>query len=180
LAPILPHAPHRPAPRRPRPLLAPGWAGAELYSRALANGLRVIVKEDRRSPTVAHPVWYRAGAMDETSGTTGVAHALERICAAVGQVRAVVAEFLANGPTEAELRDAKASLIGGFPLRLDSNRKLLNEWALIGFYRLPERWLADFPERVERVTLADLRAAFARHAAPERFATVVVGADPAR
>jgi len=99
--------------------------------------------------------------------------------AAVGRVRAVVADFLANGPTEAELRDAKASLVGGFPLRIDSNRKLLNEWALIGFYRLPERWLADFPARVERVTLADIRAAFARHVAPERFVTVVVGAGKA-
>lgn len=100
--------------------------------------------------------------------------------AAVARARAVVAEFLANGPTEDELRDAKASLVGGFPLRIDSNRKLLNEWAMIGFYRLPERWLADFPARVERVTLADVRAAFARHVAPERLVTVVVGADPAR
>jgi zinc protease len=100
--------------------------------------------------------------------------------AAIARVGAVVAEFLANGPTEADLRDAKASLVGGFPLRIDSNRKLLNVWALIGFYRLPERWLADFPARVERVTLADTRAAFARHVAPERFVTVVVGADEAR
>jgi zinc protease len=96
--------------------------------------------------------------------------------AAVARVRAVVADFLAHGPTEAELRDAKASLAGGFPLRIDSNRKLLNEWALVGFYRLPGRWLADFPGQVERVTLADVRAAFARHVVPERFVTVVVGA----
>lgn len=100
--------------------------------------------------------------------------------AAVARVRAVVADFLANGPTEAELRDAKASLAGGFPLRLDSNRKLLNEWATVGFYRLPEHWLADFPARVERVTAADVRAAFARRLAPERLATVVVGVDPPR
>ncbi len=100
--------------------------------------------------------------------------------AAIARVRAVVAEFLANGPSEAELRDAKASLVGGFPLRIDSNRKLLSEWALIGFYRLPERWLAEFPGRVERVTLDDIRAAFARHVAPERFVTVVVGAGKAQ
>jgi zinc protease len=96
--------------------------------------------------------------------------------AAIARVRAVVADFLANGPTEAELRDAKASLAGGFPLRIDSNRKLLNEWALVGFYRLPGHWLADFPGQVERVTLTDVRAAFARHVVPERFVTVVVGA----
>ncbi|HTO50302.1 MAG TPA: pitrilysin family protein [Burkholderiales bacterium] len=97
--------------------------------------------------------------------------------AALVRVRAVVGEFLANGPTERELADAKASLAGGFPLRIDSNRKLLNEWAIVGFYRLPETWLAEFPRAVERVTAADVRAAFARHVQPERFVTVVVGAD---
>ncbi|MBL8392481.1 MAG: insulinase family protein [Candidatus Accumulibacter sp.] len=53
------------------------WANP--HERQLANGLRVIVKEDRRAPTVAHMVWYRAGSMDETSGRTGVAHVLEHM-----------------------------------------------------------------------------------------------------
>lgn len=45
----------------------------------LANGMKVIVKEDHRAPTVAHMVWYKLGSMDETNGTTGVAHALEHM-----------------------------------------------------------------------------------------------------
>ncbi|MDF3883785.1 M16 family metallopeptidase [Cupriavidus basilensis] len=45
----------------------------------LSNGMRVIVKEDHRAPTVAHQIWYRAGGMDEVSGTTGVAHMLEHM-----------------------------------------------------------------------------------------------------
>jgi zinc protease len=60
-------------------LLAPAAALASTHERQLANGLRVIVKEDRRAPTVAHMVWYRAGGMDETNGTTGVAHVLEHM-----------------------------------------------------------------------------------------------------
>jgi len=52
---------------------------ANPYERQLANGLRIIVKEDRRAPTVAHMVWYRAGSMDEKNGTTGVAHVLEHM-----------------------------------------------------------------------------------------------------
>ena len=47
--------------------------------RKLANGLRVIVKEDHRAPTAVHMVWYRAGSMDEVSGTSGVAHVLEHM-----------------------------------------------------------------------------------------------------
>ncbi|TAK66020.1 MAG: insulinase family protein [Betaproteobacteria bacterium] len=47
--------------------------------RKLANGLRVIVKEDHRAPTVVHMVWYVAGSMDEVSGESGVAHVLEHM-----------------------------------------------------------------------------------------------------
>ncbi len=48
-------------------------------SRTLDNGLEVFVKIDRRAPVVVSMVWYRAGAMDETSGATGVAHVLEHM-----------------------------------------------------------------------------------------------------
>lgn len=52
---------------------------ANPFEKTLANGLRVIVKEDRRAPTAVHMVWYRAGAMDEKDGTSGVAHVLEHM-----------------------------------------------------------------------------------------------------
>ena len=45
----------------------------------LSNGLKLIVREDHRAPTVAHMVWYRAGSMDEINGRTGVAHVLEHM-----------------------------------------------------------------------------------------------------
>jgi zinc protease len=60
-------------------LSAPLAALANPFEHQLANGLRVIVKEDRRAPTAAHMVWYRAGSVDETNGTTGVAHVLEHL-----------------------------------------------------------------------------------------------------
>lgn len=60
-------------------LCMPLTVSANPYEKQLPNGLRVIVKEDRRAPTVAHMVWYRAGSMDETNGTTGVAHVLEHM-----------------------------------------------------------------------------------------------------
>lgn len=45
----------------------------------LKNGMKIIVKEDHRAPTVAHMIWYKVGSMDEQNGTTGVAHALEHM-----------------------------------------------------------------------------------------------------
>jgi zinc protease len=52
---------------------------ANPFETTLANGMRLIVKEDRRAPTAVHMVWYRAGAMDEKDGTSGVAHVLEHM-----------------------------------------------------------------------------------------------------
>lgn len=54
-------------------------ARAEVVERMLDNGLKVIVKTDRRAPVVVSQVWYRAGSMDEGYGETGVAHVLEHM-----------------------------------------------------------------------------------------------------
>lgn len=54
-------------------------ARANPYETTLANGLKVIVKEDHRAPVAMHMVWYRVGAMDEHDGTTGIAHLLEHL-----------------------------------------------------------------------------------------------------
>ncbi|MBU3546257.1 pitrilysin family protein [Polynucleobacter sp. MWH-Jannik1A5] len=60
-----------------------GWASGlqspDTYEYQLSNGLKLIVREDHRAPTVAHMVWYRAGSMDEVNGKTGVAHVLEHM-----------------------------------------------------------------------------------------------------
>lgn len=52
---------------------------ANTHEFQLSNGLKLIVREDHRAPTVAHMVWYRAGSMDEVNGKTGVAHVLEHM-----------------------------------------------------------------------------------------------------
>ena len=52
---------------------------AKVLEHTLANGMKVLVKEDARAPVVASMLWYRAGSMDEVTGTTGVAHMLEHM-----------------------------------------------------------------------------------------------------
>ena len=58
---------------------ARGAESADTHQYQLSNGLKLIVREDHRAPTVAHMVWYRAGSMDEVNGKTGVAHVLEHM-----------------------------------------------------------------------------------------------------
>jgi zinc protease len=96
---------------------------------------------------------------------------------ALKRVQDVISQFVARGPTEAELEAAKKSLVGGFPLRIDTNRKLLEQLAVIAFYRLPLDWLDEYPARLDAVTLDQVRGAFARRIDPQKLAIVVVGAS---
>jgi zinc protease len=52
---------------------------ANPFETKLANGLRVIVKEDHRAPTAVTMVWYHIGAIDEKDGYSGVSHMLEHM-----------------------------------------------------------------------------------------------------
>ncbi|WP_411884840.1 M16 family metallopeptidase [Polaromonas sp. YR568] len=97
---------------------------------------------------------------------------------AVTLVRDVLKEFVANGPTEAELKAAKDNLVGGFALRIDSNRKLLDNVAGIAWNRLPLDYLDTWTQQVDKVTVADIKAAFARKLQPEKMVTVILGAAP--
>jgi zinc protease len=88
----------------------------------------------------------------------------------------VLAKFVAEGPTEAELQAAKDNLIGGFALRIDSNRKLLDNVANIAWNKLPLNYLDLWTQQIDKITTAQIKAAFQRKLQPERMVTVVLGA----
>lgn len=92
-------------------------------------------------------------------------------------VRETLDKFIKNGVTEAELKAAKANIIGGFPMRIDSNSKILDYLSVIGFYKLPLNYLDEYSKNVEKVTAAQIKDAFSRRLKPENFVTVIVG-DP--
>ncbi|SPR98822.1 M16 family metallopeptidase [Cupriavidus taiwanensis] len=94
---------------------------------------------------------------------------------ALALVRQVLARFVAEGPSEKELRAAKDNLVNGFPLRIDNNRKLLTNVANIGWYGLPLDYLDTWTAQIGKVTREQVRAAFQRHVHPDNMATVIVG-----
>ncbi len=96
---------------------------------------------------------------------------------ALALVRKVLADFVAQGPTEAELRDAKRYLVGSFPLRLDSNHKQLDFISSMGFHHLPADWREAYPRQMAAVTLAQVRDAIRRRLHPDQLLTVVVGGE---
>lgn len=61
-------------------LLVPFWAMAAVTNEfSLDNGLKVVVREDKRSPVVVTQVWYKIGSSYEQFGSTGLSHALEHM-----------------------------------------------------------------------------------------------------
>ena len=71
-----------------------------------------------------------------------------------------LSRFIQDGPTAAELKQAKNNIILGFPLRIDTNRELLEYLAVIGFYNLPLTYLDDFPRQIEKVNARAVRNAY--------------------
>lgn len=45
----------------------------------LENGMQVVVLPNHRAPVVTHMIWYKAGAMDDPWGKSGIAHFLEHL-----------------------------------------------------------------------------------------------------
>ncbi len=90
-------------------------------------------------------------------------------------LRTLITQYTRVGPTEAELRASKLNITGGFPLRLDSNAKILDYVATIGFYGLPLDYLDTYVDQVNAVTVEQIKRAFAEHIDPDKLVAVLVG-----
>ncbi len=84
-------------------------------------------------------------------------------------------KFIKLGPTQEELTAAQKNLTGGFVLRFDNNRKLLNYIAMIAFYQLPLDYLDTFQAKVSQVSLDEIKTAFQRHINPDLLQVISVG-----
>jgi len=90
-------------------------------------------------------------------------------------VRQTLTTFVEQGPTAKELQAAKDYLINSFPLRIDSNAKLLANVANFAWHGLPLNYLDTWSTHIAQVSLAQVKAALARHLQPQAMVTVVVG-----
>jgi len=140
-----------------------------------------LTQEVREQRGLTYSVYsYFSPGLHAGAFTVGLQTRPDQTAQAVQVARDVVARFVADGPTEAELKAAKDNLIGGFPLLIDSNRKLLDNVANIAWNGLPLDYLDTWTRQVERITIADIKDAFARKLQPDRMVTVTVGAVAAR
>ena len=87
--------------------------------------------------------------------------------------------FLKDGPSAKELEEAKKNIIGGFALRLDSNKKIAQHMAVLGFYNLPPDFWNTYIKNINSVTTEQIKKAFNKIINADRLITVIVGGGEA-
>ncbi len=87
----------------------------------------------------------------------------------------ILLDFIRLGPDKEELEHAQKNITGSFPLKIDSNKKMVEYLALIGFYDLALDYLDNFNANIMAVTLDDIRDAFQRRVKPEQMIKIIVG-----
>ena len=136
-----------------------------------------LMSEVREKRGLAYSVSsYFAPGKDTGIFKAGLQTKNDQAAMALEVMSSTIAKFIADGPSPAELLAAKSNLVNGYPLRIDNNRKLLDNVSSIAWNDLPLDTMEVWTQQVEAVTLEQVRAAFQKYLAMDRMKIVVLGA----
>ena len=94
---------------------------------------------------------------------------------AVKVTRETLSNYMKKGPGDEELELSRKNITGGFPLRIASNRNIVEYLGVIGFYNLPLDYLDTFNSKIDAVKKSDIVAAYDKNVHPDKMVTVIVG-----
>ncbi|OZA75274.1 pitrilysin family protein [Polynucleobacter sp. 39-46-10] len=135
-----------------------------------------LMSEVREKRGLAYSVFsYFAPGKDVGIFQAGVQTKSDQATLALEVMSSTIAQFIANGPMQSELDAAKANLINGYPLRIDNNRKLLDNVSSIAWNNLPLDTMDVWTKQVEMVSLDQVKEAFQKYLAMDRMKIVVLG-----
>ncbi|QWD39466.1 insulinase family protein [Polynucleobacter paneuropaeus] len=136
-----------------------------------------LMNEVREKRGLAYSVFsYFAPGQETGIFQAGLQTKNDQASMALDVMKETISQFIAKGPTQSELDAAKANLINGFPLRIDNNRKLLDNVSSIAWNGLPLNTLDTWTEQVNAVTREQVEIAFQKYLAMDRMKIVVLGA----
>ena len=136
-----------------------------------------LMSEVREKRGLAYSVFsYFAPGKDNGIFQAGLQTKNDQAALALDVMSTTIAQFIADGPTPSELEAAKSNLINGYPLRIDNNRKLLDNVSSIAWNDLPLDTMDIWTKQVEAVTLEQVKASFQKYLAMDRMKIVVLGA----
>ncbi|WP_370625990.1 M16 family metallopeptidase [Polynucleobacter sp. 71A-WALBACH] len=136
-----------------------------------------LMSEVREKRGLAYSVFsYFAPGKDAGIFQAGLQTKNDQAALALEVMSSTIAQFIADGPTQSELDAAKSNLVNGYPLRIDNNRKLLDNVSSIAWNHLPLDTMEVWTKQVEAVSLEQVKAAFQKYLAMDRMKIVVLGA----
>ncbi len=107
--------------------------------------------------------------------TIGLQTKTEQTPEALKILSSTVKQFVSEGPTEQELKDAKLNILGGYPLLFDNNKSILSNITMLGFYNLPLDYFDTYKKNIEAVSVGSIQDAFKRRIDPDNMVIVTVG-----
>ena len=136
-----------------------------------------LMSEVREKRGLAYSVFsYFAPGKENGIFQAGLQTKNDQASQALEVMSSTISQFIADGPTPSELVAAKANLVNGYPLRIDNNRKLLDNVSSIAWNDLPLDTMDVWTKQVDAVTLEQVKAAFQKYLAMDRMKIVVLGA----
>ena len=137
-----------------------------------------LMSEVREKRGLAYSVFsYFAPGKENGIFQAGLQTKNDQASLALEVMSSTIGKFIAEGPTNSELIAAKSNLINGYPLRIDNNRKLLDNVSSIAWNDLPLDTMETWTKQVEAVSLEQVTAAFQKYLAMDRMKIVVLGAQ---
>ena len=137
--------------------------------------LTQVIREDRG---LAYSVYsYFMPYIEAGPFQIGVQTKKNQVNQAKDLIEKTVSDFIKNGPTSSELKRAKDFMIGGFPLKLDSNKSILEYVSMMAFYKYPLDYLDTFTKKIDKITAEEIKSAFQRRVDMNKFSTVIVGSE---
>ena len=141
--------------------------------RGFASRLVEVIREDNG---LAYSVYSYFVPLRETGlFAMGMQTKTEQTGQALELLDQELRKYVAEGPGKDELAESISNITGSFPLKIDSNSKLLGYLAMIGFYELPIDYLDHFIDNIKAVDVDRINEALKRRIHPDKMVTVVVG-----
>lgn len=98
----------------------------------------------------------------------------ERAQETLDVIRDVIAQFVADGPTDEELAEAKDYLIGSYPLRFDSSQNIAQQLVGMQLENIPISYMVERADLIRAITVEDIRRV-AERILSEPLSLVIVG-----
>ncbi|SFS90673.1 zinc protease [Sulfitobacter marinus] len=154
------------------------WFAATVMNQILGGGSfeSRMMTEVREKRGLTYGVYSYLVPMELAATYQGsVSSANDRIADAISVIRDEWQKMAENGATVQELEDAKTYITGSYPLRFDGNQQIAGILVGMQMLGLPIDYIATRNDKVDAVTLEDVRRVAGELLDPDGLAFVIVG-----